>query len=548
VTRFDKYSPWLWGLIWLALVTAALILRPLLPVDETRYVSVAWEMWLNGNYLVPHLNDAAYSHKPPLLFWLINAGWAAFGINEWTPRLIAPLFGLGALFLTSRLAKRLWPLSNAHLLAPLLLLGTYYWGLYTTLTMFDLMIAFWALAGIHGLIDAWRGRGLRGWILFGVAVGLGVLSKGPVILLYLLPAAIFAPYWAVGGPRLQIGRWYSGSGLGLILGAAIALGWAVPAGIAGGDDYRDAIFWGQSAGRVVASFAHQQPFWWYLAILPGLLLPWIIWPSLVKAVWRSFRGAGRPETRQPDAGMRLAGVWVLVALVLLSAISGKRPHYLLPVFPAIAIAGAALAARLADGDLLGRRIDMAPVAAITAMLGFVVLAAPEIGARFGAGDLTNDVPVFWSLPLLAAAGLLMIVPPAGAQARILAVGALSALLIVSVQGIAEPRLSAAYDLGPLAKRLAEAQSKGYTIANYGKYHGQFNFLGRLTKPLVETGDGEIKQFLKDTPKAKIVSYHDRIKKDRVPDYVQSFRNRLIAVWDGKAVLKDPGVARRNSTP
>lgn len=548
MTRFDKYSPWLWGLIWLALVTAALILRPLLPVDETRYVSVAWEMWLNGNYLVPHLNDAAYSHKPPLLFWLINAGWAGFGINEWTPRLIAPLFGLGALFLTSRLARRLWPLSNAHLLAPLLLLGTYYWGLYTTLTMFDLMIAFWALAGIHGLIDAWQGRGLRGWILFGVAIGLGVLSKGPVILLYLLPAAIFAPYWAVGGPRLQIGRWYLGSGLGLILGAAIALGWAVPAGIAGGDDYRNAIFWGQSAGRMVASFAHQQPFWWYLAILPGLLLPWIIWPSLVKAVWRSFRGAGRPETRQPDAGMRLAGVWVLVALVLLSAISGKRPHYLLPVFPAIAIAGAALAARLAGGDLLGRRIDMAPVAAITAMLGFVVLAAPEIGARFGAGDLTNDVPVFWSLPLLAAAGLLVIVPPAGAQARILAVGALSALVIVSVQGIAEPRLSAAYDLGPLAKHLSEAQSKGYTIANYGKYHGQFNFLGRLTKPLVETGDGEIKQFLKDTPKAKIVSYHDRIKKDRVPDYVQSFRNRLIAVWDGKAVLKDPGVARRNSTP
>jgi 4-amino-4-deoxy-L-arabinose transferase-like glycosyltransferase len=35
---------------------ASFSLRPLLPVDETRYLSVAWEMWLGGNWLVPHLN------------------------------------------------------------------------------------------------------------------------------------------------------------------------------------------------------------------------------------------------------------------------------------------------------------------------------------------------------------------------------------------------------------------------------------------------------------------------------------------------------------
>ena len=65
---------------------------------------------------------------------------------------------------------------------------------------------------------------------------------------------------------------------------------------------------------------------------------------------------------------------------------------------------------------------------------------------------------------------------------------------------------------------------------------------------VETGDGEIMQFLKDHPNAKIVSYHDRIKKDRAPEYVQIFRNRLIAVWDGAAVLLDPEVAKRNAPP
>lgn len=549
MTQFGKLSPWIWCFIWLVLVTGALILRPLLPVDETRYVSVAWDMWLNGDYLVPHLNDATYSHKPPLLFWLINAGWFVFGVNDWTPRLIAPLFGLGSLFLTSMLAKRLWPASQAYLAAPLLLLGCFYWGLYTTLTMFDLMTAFWALVGIHGLIDAWQGRSLRGWTLFGIAIGLGILSKGPVIFLFLIPAALFAPYWAVGGPKLRIGNWYLGVALGFILGAAIALGWALPAGIAGGEAYRNAIFWGQSAGRLVSSFAHQQPVWWYLAILPGLLLPWIVWPSLLKAVWRAARKRLRPGGGgQPDAGLRLATVWILAAFVLLSFISGKRPHYLLPVFPAIAIAGAVLIARLNAGDLIGRRLDMAPAAAIAGLLGLLVLAAPQIGARLELEALTDTVPVLWALPLLAIAALLMIVPPAAAHARILAIGGLSAILLISLQGIAQPRLNQAYDLAPLAKRLSAAQAEGYVIANYGKYHGQFNFLGRLKKPLVETGDGEILQFLNDNPKAKIVSYHDRIKKNRVPDYVLKFRSRLIAVWDAAAVRIDPGVARRNAEP
>ena len=191
---------------------------------------------------------------------------------------------------------------------------------------------------------------------------------------------------------------------------------------------------------------------------------------------------------------------------------------------------------------------MAPAAAIAGLLGLLVLAAPQIGARLELQALTATVPVLWALPLLAAAALLMIVPPAAAQARILAISGLSAILLIALQGIAQPRLNQAYDLGPLAKRLSAAQAKGYVIANYGKYHGQFNFLGRLRKPLVETGDGEIMQFLKDNPNAKIVSYHDRIKKDRAPDYVQKFRNRLIAVWDGAAVRIDPGVARRNAEP
>src|SRR5512136_2938861 len=95
-------------LIWLALLVMGLIFRPLTPIDETRAVSVAWEMWQSGDFLVPHLNGMPYNHKPPLLQWCINILWMIFGVSEWSARLVAPLFALGNLVLTAKLARRLW--------------------------------------------------------------------------------------------------------------------------------------------------------------------------------------------------------------------------------------------------------------------------------------------------------------------------------------------------------------------------------------------------------------------------------------------------------
>jgi 4-amino-4-deoxy-L-arabinose transferase-like glycosyltransferase len=75
--------------LWAAVVLGGLLTRPAWPIDETRYLAVAWEMWNHGEFLVPHLNGAPYSDKPPLLFWLIEAGWRVFGVHEWWGR-VAP--------------------------------------------------------------------------------------------------------------------------------------------------------------------------------------------------------------------------------------------------------------------------------------------------------------------------------------------------------------------------------------------------------------------------------------------------------------------------
>ncbi len=56
--RFFSSGVWL-VILWGLLVGVSLAIRPLFPIDETRYAAVAWEMWLRDDFLVPHLNGEA---------------------------------------------------------------------------------------------------------------------------------------------------------------------------------------------------------------------------------------------------------------------------------------------------------------------------------------------------------------------------------------------------------------------------------------------------------------------------------------------------------
>lgn len=550
--------------LWAVVVGVALWARPPLPPDETRYLAVAWEMWRTADYFVPHLNGETYSHKPPLLFWIMAVSWKAFGVNEWTPGLIAPLFGLGCLFLTGRLARRLWPgLAGTDGMAAMVLFGALFWTAFTTLTMFDMLLALFTLMALEGVLGAWRATDdrtrWRGFILFGVGIGLGVLAKGPAILLHTLPVALLAPWW---GPRLDAGArpravggwkaWYRGVGAGVLLGAAIGLAWAVPAAIKGGATFAREIFIGQSAGRMVDSFAHGRPWWWYLAVILPMLLPWTIWPTLWRAVggfraWRAGRGLG---ALAGDGATRFCLAWFLPAFVAFSAISGKQLHYLLPDFPALAILIAVLLVNAATGG--ARQGDpaidqMVPgvLAAVVGTLGFALPFMP-LPAKL-AERLLPAAPT--GMLLLAGTGLLIMV--AGARAtgrsvgmRVAALACLSAAAVTAIHLAARPKLQASLNLAPIARQLSEWQRQGEAIAHIGKYHGQFNFVGRLTKPVAAIGlvNGDIDAWLEKHPKGKVVTYRSRVPPGVL--FWQPYKTDYLVVWDRSVIARDPDAADR----
>lgn len=478
----------------LGLLAAVALARPLLPIDETRYAAVAWEMWDGNSFLVPLRNGEAYHHKPPLLFWLVHAGWALFGVNEWWPRLISPLFAAGTLAVCVALGRRLWPERPAVArMAPFVLLASLLYAYFATALMFDAMLGFFVALGLYGIVRAWQDGGRRGFAWLALGLGGALYAKGPVALLHLLPAALFAPWWMrerrAHGPHW--GRWYAGVGLALLGGAALILAWAIPAGIAGGPEYRNAIFWGQTAGRMASSFAHRAPWWFYLAWLPLMLAPWLLWPRW----WPGLR-----RELLAESGARLLLLSLGVTLLGFSLISGKRWHYLLPQFVPYAL----LCARALDGSRASRLTQWLPGIALLLVGAAAIAARPRIalalGAERGAGA------GLWAAAAVAiVAGVLLLRrKPADALADVRAIAVATLLSIAAFFGAADLLLREPYDVARTAAQIAREQAAGREVAIVGDYHGQWHLAGRLHRPLIEIETGELQGWLAAHPGGRVV--------------------------------------------
>ena len=361
--------------------------------NEAFYVQTPREMAEHGDWIVPRFNGQPRLNKPPLSYWLVAAAYSLFGVSVFWERLILAFLAYAsvwAVFLSGRILVS----ERSALLAAVLFATTFRFQILARRLLIDVLLLFCILAALTAFLYWWKRNRDSGLVLAALFLGLGVLAKGPVIL---LPALILAVYTFLTVPPEQLRRapWVRS----LLVFCLVSSSWYLLLGFTQGWDSVFDFLWKENLGRFThVDFGPQRGLQYYPLVFLADYLPWSI--LLLGAL------AGRWTSRQyPDRNLStLLALWLGAFLVFFSLSHNKQEYYILPVYP---VASLWLAAYLDRETLPGwsRWLICGVLLAVTTSLAVL------------AYSLFRDVAGWW-LPVLLLAGVALGV--AGSRIRLAA--------------------------------------------------------------------------------------------------------------------------------
>ena len=354
--------PWLLLLLLsLALYLPGLATLPPVDRDEARYIQATRQMLETGDFLRIRFQDEARNKKPAGVYWLQAAAVGAFSradaTSVWPYRLVSTLGATTAVLLVFLFGQQIFDRRTA-LVGAGLLAGSLDVVFEAHVATTDAILLATAVAAQGALAACYLAarRGERfGPVpagVFWVAEALSILIKGPVVpaisLLTILALAIAdrRAAWLKGLRPL----W----GVPLLL--ALVLPWLVAIELATQGQFLNEAVGHDLLGKVAgAQEAHGAWPGYYLALLPATFWPGTLFLG-VGAVW-AWR-----NRRLPAARFLIA--WVVPFWIVLEAVPTKLPHYVVPLYPALALVAAkGLIAAAEEGMAIPRRwIAWAPVA------------------------------------------------------------------------------------------------------------------------------------------------------------------------------------------
>ena len=362
-------------LLCLALFLPGLRSIPVLDRDEARYAQATRQMLESGDFVDIRFQEVPRYKKPIGIHWLQAA---AVGLSGWSRDDIAPyripslLGAIAAVLLTAWAGAPLfgWQTGclGAAMLASSLLLCVQ-----ARLATTDAVLLATVVAAEGAMARAYLGVpsvARRGWVLFWAAIGAGVLIKGPIILLVCGSTALALS--TIDRSLSWLGRLrpLRGSVLALSIAAPwlLAIGWKT-----GGRFFVDSVGHEFLGKLVEGQELHAAP--------PGyhLLAFWLaFWPfSFLAASAASWAWA-----RRDRPAVRLCAAWIVPSWIVFEIAATKLPHYVLPLYPPIALlAAGALREIVSVGGVRWRRASLALLAATSAGLVLAVLLASIVLER-----------------------------------------------------------------------------------------------------------------------------------------------------------------------
>ena len=442
--------------------------------DEARFAQATKQMVETGDFVDIRFQDEVRYKKPVGIYWLQAAsveaatamGLPRAQLRIWLYRIPSLIGAIGAVLLTYWAALAFVTRRGA-IFAALIMCSSVLLGVEARLAKTDAMLLLTVVAAMGALARvylSWQ----RGedpdhppWTwpaIFWTALAGGILLKGPLILMFVgLTIAALAIL-----DRSASWLWRLRPVWGLTWMLVLVLPWFIAIFLRAGEAFFTDSIGGDMLSKLAAQESHGAP--------PGvyLLLFWVtFWPGAplaglaAPAVWRA--------RREPGAQFLLA--WLIPSWIVFELVLTKLPHYVLPLYPAIAI----LTAGALERRVLSRSWLMRGAAwwfAIPAVVSLVVV--------IGAIKLTRQ-PVFLAWPFVAGAlifGLFAwwLYENGRAERSLLNAVVAAMFLAFAVYGVALPALKPLFPSAQIARALRNVVCVGPKAAAAGFHEPSLVFM------------------------------------------------------------------------
>ncbi|MBI3716952.1 MAG: glycosyltransferase family 39 protein [Betaproteobacteria bacterium] len=440
--------------------------RKLANTDEGRYSEISREMADSGDFVTPRLNDLKYFEKPPLQYWATALAFRMFGENDVSARLYITLCALGCLLLVLYAGKRLYDLETGIYAATALLAMPFFTGMANVVTL-DMGLTFWLTLAVvsYALSQSTPPPFRQRWMLgFWVGMAGAVLSKSLIGIV--LPAAAVFLYalWPFDWRRWLRLDWARGLPLFLLISVPwfALVSWRNP-------EFAYFHFIHEHFERFLTTGHHRVGDWYYF--IPVLLLgvlPWVI--ALFPAVVSAWQAPGIARGQEPVfRPLRFLLLYCIFVFVFFSKSGSKLPHYILPMFPPLALMIGVWIQQSRPRLLAWLILPVLPAAAA---LGYLIWTLPDtrddaLSRQLYEAASTWGVAAFAMLALaLLLAFFLLRANRKWPGVALLAVASFACMELVKHGYERVSPLQSSYALAQSVAAAMQAQTRLYTVHNY----------------------------------------------------------------------------------
>jgi 4-amino-4-deoxy-L-arabinose transferase len=294
----------------------------LFETTDARYAEISREMLASGNFLEPYYNGIKHFHKPPFTYWITSLGLAIFGVNGFGARFFAMVAGIIILAYTRKNTLLLTEDEEIADVSVLVMASSILFLIVNRVVSTDIYLTMFVIMALYYMFrQIYLRKELFNTIAFGLLLGLGFMTKGPIIFLFtLLPFAVACFVDKKHRRAFGFIDWL----IILVLFSVVALPWYAYV-VSVNDGLLNYFLKDQTVERVATDkFNRSKPFHFFFVVFGATFFPWIFY------LFANFK-----NTRLLKSG-KVIYLYIIMPFIVFQIATSKLATYILPFYPVAA--------------------------------------------------------------------------------------------------------------------------------------------------------------------------------------------------------------------